>query len=251
MGSVHVDVSGAVATITLDWPENRNALSRALVTGLHAGLDRADQDDVRAVVLTHTPPAFCAGADLKERSSGPPDSGPLVDAMQRIERLAKPVIARVEGAVRAGGVGLMATCDLIVVGRSVDFAFTEVRLGLAPAIISVPIARRVNPARLAASFLTGERFDAATALEMGLVTHVSDDPATTVDHLLAGILAGAPGAVAETKWILRHVSEMDPDEAYANMRDLSDALFESDDGREGMQAFLEKRPPRWQARPGS
>jgi enoyl-CoA hydratase/carnithine racemase len=251
MGTVRVDVADGVATITLDWPENRNALSRALVTGLHGGLDRADEDDVRAVVLTHTRPAFCAGADLKERSSGPPDSGPLVGVMQRIEQLPKPVIARVEGAVRAGGVGLMATCDLIVVARNVDFAFTEVRLGLAPAIISVPVSRRVNPARLAPAFLTGERFDAATALEMGLVTHVSDDPATTVDHLLAGILAGAPAAVAETKWILRHVAGMEPDEAYGKMRDLSDSLFESEDGREGMQAFLEKRPPRWQARPGS
>src|SRR3954454_4755935 len=239
MGSVRVDVDGSVATITLDWPENRNALSRALVTGLHGGLDRADQDDVRVVVLTHTPPAFCAGADLRERSSDPPDSGPVVAAMQRIERLAKPVIARVDGAVRAGGIGLMATCDLIVVARSVDFAFTEVRLGLAPVIISVPISRRVNPARLAPAFLTGERFDAVTALEMGLVTHVSDDPATTVDELVAAVLAGSPGAVAETKWILRNVGEMEPDEAYAKMRDLSDSLFESDDGREGMQAFLE------------
>ncbi|MEZ5259245.1 MAG: enoyl-CoA hydratase-related protein [Ilumatobacteraceae bacterium] len=146
--------------------------------------------DVRAVVLTHVDPAFCAGADLKERSSGPPDSGPMVDAIRRIQDADQPVIAAVKGAVRAGGIGMMAACDLIVMAESVDIAFTEVRIGVAPAIISVPILARVPAARLAAAFLTGEVFSASTAREIGLVTHVAadaDDVDAEVDRLVRGV----------------------------------------------------------------
>lgn len=237
--SVRCDVVDGVATITLDAPENRNALSRALLAGLHTSLDRAEADDVRVIVLTHTPPVFCAGADLRERSSGPTDSTPMAHALQRLIDARQPTIAAVEGPVRAGGIGLMAACDLVVVRPDVTFAFTEVRIGVAPAIISVPILQRCQWSSLASAFLTGDPFDAATARSIGLVTHVSDDVRATVDALVAGVLAGAPGAVAATKRILRG------GRTWAEMQALSESLFESDEAAEGMRAFAEKRAPAW------
>lgn len=243
---VHCTVESSVATITLDSPANRNALSRQLVTELSEALDRAEQPDVRAVVLTHTAPVFCAGADLKERATAEPDpqaaGNPMASAIERLGTMAAPTIAAVDGPVRAGGVGIMAACDLVVVNRAVTFAFTEVRIGVAPAIISVPILARCSWSKLAAPFLTGETFDASTARDMGLVTHVTDDVAATVARLVGGILAGAPGAVAATKRVLR--------QAQPNMTEmtaLSEALFRSAEAAEGLRAFGEKRPPNWTA----
>jgi enoyl-CoA hydratase/carnithine racemase len=261
---VHVAVVDGVATITLDSPANRNALGRALLADLAVALDRATAPDVRVVVLTHTGPAFCAGADLKERSSGtsdavppdsrPPDSAPMVDAMARLMDADAPTIASVKGPVRAGGIGLMASCDLVVVAASVDFAFTEVRIGVAPAIISVPILGRANASLLRAPFLTGERFDAQRARSIGLVTHVgsdSDDVDRIVAELCAGVLAGAPHAVAETKRLMRTVPSLGRDVAFERMRALSDSLFQGADAAEGMAAFLEKRRPAWHTEPRS
>jgi enoyl-CoA hydratase len=236
---VRCEVDAGVATITLDSPANRNALSRALLAGLHDALDRAEQPDVRVIVLGHTAPAFCAGADLKERSSGPTDSTPMVRAMQRLVEAAQPTVAAVQGPVRAGGIGLMAACDLVVVQPDVTFAFTEVRIGVAPAIISVPILQRCGWSALAAPFLTGEAFGAAAAREMGLVTHVADDVPTAVATLVQGVLQGAPGAVAATKRLLRGERSWD------DMRRLSEELFGSAEAQEGMRAFAEKRPPNW------
>ncbi len=246
---VHTDISGGVATITLDSPGNRNALSRQLVTELNDALTRAEQPDVRVVVLTHTPPVFCAGADLKERATGGSDAqaagNPMAGAIERLGTMAAPTIAAVDGPVRAGGVGIMAACDLVVVNASVTFAFTEVRIGVAPAIISVPILARCGWSKLAAPFLTGETFDAATAKDMGLVTHVTDDVPATVAQLVRGVLAGAPGAVATTKRVLR---QQQPD--MAAMTELSHQLFQSEEAAEGMRAFAEKRAPSWAAAPG-
>ena len=253
---VGLDVSGGVATVTLDSPANRNALSRALVTGLREALDdvakavAAEPDNVRAVVLTHTPPAFCAGADLTERAGGAPDSMPFVDVLRRILDLPVPVIAAVKGPVRAGGIGLMAACDLVVVRDDVQFALTEVRLGLAAAVISVPILRRVSPSHLAEAFLTGAPFDAAEARRVGLISHVASGD-EGVDEIVAalcdGIAMGAPGAVAASKRILRDVPAMPLDEAFEAMGALSNELFASQDAAEGMRSFAERRPPRWQA----
>ncbi|MBA3286738.1 MAG: enoyl-CoA hydratase/isomerase family protein, partial [Acidimicrobiia bacterium] len=162
-----MDVDGGVATITLDSPVNRNALSTRLVADLAAALDVAEAGaaagDLRSVVLTHVPPAFCAGADLKERAAGPPDSRPVVAVFERLMDLPVPTIAAVKGAARAGGIGLMASCDLVVVQPDVVFALTEVRIGVAAAMISVPILRRAHGGHLVAAFLTGEPFDAEHA----------------------------------------------------------------------------------------
>jgi enoyl-CoA hydratase/carnithine racemase len=245
-----VVVERGVATITLDSPANRNALSLALVRGLHRALDVAETADPRAIVLTHTSNTFCAGADLKERGTGAVDSAPMVNALKRLSDSRAPTIAAVKGAVRAGGVGLMASCDLVVVAPSTTFAFTEVRIGVAPAIICVPILARVQPSHLRAPFLTGEAFDAETAKTMGLITHVADSVDTvdaTVSALVDGILQGAPAAVAATKTILRRVATLERDAAYEEMRALSESMFLAPDAVEGMAAFREKRKPSWLA----
>ena len=244
---VRHELADHVATITLDSQHNRNALSSQLIRELAECLDEAEAADARAIVLRHEGPAFCAGADLKERSSasGPPDSTPMVDVMRRLMDTGRPTIAAVDGAVRAGGIGLMASCDLVVVDRSVTFALTEVRIGVAAAIISVPILRRVPPGKIAAAMLTGEVFDAGEARSIGLVTHVSDDVAATVAELCDGIRAGAPRAVRETKQLLHRVPTLDRDTAFDEMRALSDDLFAGPDAREGMAAFKEKRTPTW------
>ncbi len=247
---VHAAVADGIVTITLDSPANRNALSTRLVTDLNLALDVAEvavaAGDGRAIVLDHVPPAFCAGADLKERRAGPADSTPMVRAMRRLMDAEVPTIAAVKGPARAGGVGLMASCDLPVVRSDIVFAFTEVRLGLAAAIISVPILRRANGSKLASAFLTGEQFGAELARDAGLITHVTDDVDATVAALCDGIKMGAPRAVAETKRMLRAVPEMPLEEAFPSMQALSEELFNGPDGAEGMAAFAEHRKPRWQ-----
>jgi len=236
---VNVALLDGVATITLDSPANRNALSQQLLIDFHAALDTAEHGKARVVVLTHNGPAFCAGADLKERSTGRADSTSFVSAIERLGTTPAPVIAAVDGAVRAGGLGLMASCDLVVVHSSITFAFTEVRIGVAPAIITAPIMQRCGWSKLAAPYLTGEIFDAARALDIGLVTHVTGDVAAAVAELTKGILLGGPNAVAATKGLLRRSQSM------AELQALSESLFTSAEGREGMAAFAEKRPPRW------
>lgn len=245
---VHIDITDAVATITLDSQQNRNALSQQLLRELHRALDRAEAADVRALVLTHRGPAFCAGADLKERARTPStagDSRPFVQALERLMDMACPTIAAVNGAARAGGIGLMAACDLVVVHDSTTFALTEVRIGVAPAIISVPILRRVAPSRIAAAMLTGESFDAEHARSIGLVTHVTDDVDAAVAELCNGVLAGAQAAVAATKRLLYSVGALGREEAFAAMAVLSDEMFNGADAAEGMAAFAAKRRPSW------
>lgn len=244
---VRIALDDGVATITLDSQRNRNALSRQLVAELAECLDDAESADARAIVLRHEGPAFCAGADLKERSASdePLDSSPMVDVMRRLMDTERPTIAAVEGAVRAGGIGLMASCDLAVVHESVTFALTEVRIGVAVAIISVPILRRVPAGKIATAMLTGEQFDAAEARSIGLITHVTTDVPAQVAALTDGIKLGAPRAIRETKRLLRDVPTMDREDAFAAMLALSDEMFRSPDAREGMAAFREKRQPVW------
>jgi len=251
---VHCTIRDEIATITLDSQHNRNALSRQLLADLHRTLDEAAHAGPRAIVLTHRGPAFCAGADLKERAaagSAPSDSTPFVQALERLMDAPCPTIAVVSGAVRAGGIGLMASCDLVVVHESTSFALTEVHIGVAPAIIAVPILRRVAPSRIAAAMLTGETFEADEAQSIGLVTHVSADVVSTVDDLCNGILRGAPTAVTATKRVLGTVASMDRSEAFAAMATLSNDMFNGAEAAEGMAAFAEKRRPDWSRSIGS
>lgn len=249
---VHLDVAGGVGTVTLDSPANRNALSAQLRTELRDALETCQADDaVRVVVLTHTGTVFCAGADLRETTSGQSltASGVAPGLPEILELLAlgaKPVVARLGGPARAGGMGLVASCDLVVCAETVTFAFTEVRIGVVPAIISVPLAARVAPAALHALFLTGESFDAARAREIGIVTSVVAAEAldAEVARYTAMLARGGPGALAGTKALLgERLGDFAGD--LGRMGALSAGFFGSAEAQEGMTAFLQKRPAAW------
>ncbi|MFF5312784.1 enoyl-CoA hydratase family protein [Streptomyces massasporeus] len=232
----------AVETLSLDSPHNRNALSAALVGELADALTDAGKDTgVRAIVLTHTGNTFSAGADLKD----PPPPEALVALLRQIIELPKPVVARVTGHVRAGGLGLLAACDIAAAATDATFAFTEVRIGVAPAVISLPLLPRTNPRALARHYLTGERFDAAQAQATGLLTACADDVDAALDPILEGLRRSAPDALAETKRLLtaRVLEAFDRDAA--DLTALSARLFSSPQAREGMTAFLERRDPAW------
>ncbi|MEU5659413.1 enoyl-CoA hydratase family protein [Streptomyces sp. NPDC047737] len=234
-----------ITTLTLDSPANRNALSARLVGELTEALAGCAADDtVRAVVLTHTGNTFCAGADL----GAPPEPAAFVALMRAIVALPKPVVAHVTGHVRAGGLGLLAACDISVAGPQSSFALTESRLGLAPAVISMPLLPRLDPRAAARYYLTGERFDAAEAARIGLVS-VAAGSADDLDKALVPILDGlrraSPQGLAVSKEL---VAATVLDSFNQHAEDLiarSAALFASDDAREGMTAFLERRDPSW------
>jgi methylglutaconyl-CoA hydratase len=251
---VHYVVAGGVATITMDSPRNRNALSAAMRRQLRDALQRAAADEAaRVVVLTHTGPVFCAGMDLKETAVAKPGSEgvrELPEILQRVAHCPKPVVARLAGPARAGGVGIMAACDIAVAVPTASFAFTEVRIGLIPAVISVPVLARLSPVAARELLLTGEVFGAERALAIGLVNAVAEP-----DHLDAevrrytdALLAGGPGALAGTKKLLGSLLD-DSDARYGALLELSAQQFDTDEAREGARAFAEKRPPSWQAGP--
>ncbi|MGA4999238.1 enoyl-CoA hydratase family protein [Streptomyces arboris] len=233
-----------VATLTLDSPANRNALSAALVGELREALAACAADDtVRAVVLTHTGSTFCAGADLK----APPDPEAFVGLMRDIVALPKPVVARVDGHVRAGGLGLLAACDIAVAGEASSFALTESRLGLAPAVISLTLLPRVDRTAANRYYLTGERFDAAEAARIGLVTLAAGD--VDLDKALAPVLDGlrraSPQGLAASKELVTATVLRSFDQYAEDLIARSAELFASEEAREGMTAFLERRDPAW------
>ncbi|MFF9277813.1 enoyl-CoA hydratase family protein [Streptomyces griseosporeus] len=231
-----------VETLALDSPATRNALSAALVGELADALTDCGKDgDVRAVVLTHTGTTFCAGADLRD----PPAPDALVALLRQIVELRKPVVARVTGHVRAGGLGLLAACDITAASRDSTFAFTEVRIGVAPAVISVTVLPRADPRALARYYLTGERFTAPEAARAGLLTTYGDDVDEALAPVLDGLRRSAPQGLAETKALLtaRVLEAFDRDAA--DLTALSARLFATPQAREGMTAFLERRDPVW------
>jgi len=239
---VHTAHDRAITTLTLDSPGNRNALSAALVGQLADALTRCGKDgDVRAIVLTHTGNTFCAGADLRD----PPDPDTLVGLLRQIVELRKPVLARVTGHVRAGGLGLLGACDIAVAGPGASFAFTEVRIGVAPAVISLPLLPRTDPRALARYYLTGERFDAAEAVRTGLLTATGDDVDAELAPVLDGLRRAAPQGLAATKELLTAKVLESFDRDAADLTALSAGLFASAQAREGMTAFLERRDPAW------
>ncbi|MFB0618638.1 enoyl-CoA hydratase family protein [Streptomyces sp. AGS-58] len=231
-----------VDTLSLDATATRNALSAPLVSALAEALADCGRDpDVRAVVLTHTGTTFCAGADLRD----PPHPDALVALLRQIVELPKPVVARVTGHVRAGGLGLLAACDIAVSSTAATFAFTEVRIGVAPAVISLPVLPRADPRALARHYLTGERFDPAEAVRTGLLTACADDVDDALARVLDGLRRSSPAALAATKRLLtaRVLETFDRDAA--ELTALSARLFSSAHAREGMTAFLERRDAAW------
>ena len=247
---VQYSVDRGIARIALDSPRNRNALSAAMVTQLSDALaDAAADDSVRAVELTHTGTTFCAGADLSEASQGGMAAGTqrVIALLRSMIGLPKPVVGSIDGHVRAGGLGLVGACDIVLAGPTSTFAFTEVRLGLAPAMISLTTLPRMDPRAASRYFLTGETFDAATAARIGLVTDaVADIDAGTLS-VLDALRAASPQGLRETKPLLTPELLAGFDARAEDLAALSARLFDSPEAAEGMAAFLAKRPPSWAA----
>ena len=244
---VRLTAEGGIATVTLDSPHNRNALSGRLVAELRETLTRVLADDAaRVIVLTGTGPVFCAGADLKEQSAGgaPPDVPGLLTL---IWDSPKPVVARLNGPARAGGLGLVTACDIAVAPDTATFAFSEVRLGVAPAMIAVTCLRRMDLRAAAEYFLTGEVFDARRAQEIDLINRAvpAEELDATVAHYTGMLRRGAPEALAVAKNLPRVVPGLTVEEGFARMAELSAERFASAEAREGIAAFLEKRDPSW------
>ena len=251
---VRFEREGPVARLTLDSPHNRNALSSALVEQLHDGLTRATAEQgVRVVVLGHTGGTFCAGADLSEASASSSDPAEQAAAraqemtrlLRRILELPLPVIAAVDGHVRAGGMGLVGACDIAVAGRSSTFASTEARLGVAPSIISLTLLPRMTARAAGRYFVTGEKFGADVAADIGLITVASDDVGATVAELTAAIGQGSPQGLAASKALTTAAVLDDFDRRAEKLTQQTATLFVSEQAREGMLAFLQKRAPDW------
>jgi enoyl-CoA hydratase/carnithine racemase len=255
-----------IARLTLNSPHNRNALSATLVNQLHQGLhDAAADADVRAVVLAHTGNTFCAGADLSETStnsatgSATTGADPFEMAAERARELAAllraivesplPVIVAIDGHARAGGLGLVGACDIAVAGPRSTFALTEARIGVAPAIISLTLLPKISARAAARYYLTGETFDATTAAEIGFITMAADDVDAAVASLVADVVRASPQGLAASKALTTAsvLGRFDRDAERLSAE--SARLFVSDEAREGMLAFLQKRPPRWTPSP--
>ena len=251
---VHYTVEGSVARLTLDSPDNRNALSTALVNQLHQGLtDATEESGVRAVVLDHSGGTFCAGADLAEAAGrgGKPGevavdrARELTHLLRRILKLPVPVIAAVDGHVRAGGLGLIGACDIAVAGPASTFALTEARIGVAPSIISLTLLPKMTARAASRYFLTGEKFGPAEAADIGLITIAADDVLATVALLTAAIGKASPQGLAASKALTTSDILAAFERRADELTEESARLFVSEEAREGMMAFLQKRPPSW------
>ena len=245
------EIKHGAAWITLNRPENRNALSAILVNELYAHLIAANENTkVRSIVITGTGPAFCAGADLKS----PP--GQLVDGAQGVTypevlyailESPKPVIVAVNGAAFAGGLGLVGAADIVVTVSDVQFSFSEVRIGVIPAVISVVCIPKLGTHHAMKLFLTGERFTGEQAVGMGFAHRAVPAKELTgaVREEIDAINLGGPIAVQECKKLVRRVRELNIADGFNETGDWSKRLFQSEEGAEGMAAFREKRKPNW------
>lgn len=243
---------GGAAVLTLDSPHNRNALSRQLVEELLDLLRGAAADPAaRVVVITGTGKTFCAGADLTD----PPVSegkGSYAEVLRTLWDYPKPVVVALNGHVRAGGFGMVAAGDVVLSAESATFAFTEVRIGVVPAIISVLCLRRMNPNAASRYLLSGEQFGPGEARDAGLVTSVVADGALdeAVEETAARFHQCEPTALRVTREMIRRIPEMDLDAGFVWAQEVSQRMFASPEAAEGIAAFKEKRPPRWAMEPG-
>ncbi len=248
--AVLVDLASGVVTLTLNLPERKNSLSAELVDALADALDDAIADDaVRVIVLTNAGNTFCAGADLKAERPGvaTASSRTFVDVFRTIQQSPKPVIGRIDGHATGGGVGLAAVCDISVMRNDAKIGFTEVRLGVAPAVISVVCLPKMRQADASELFLTGERFTPDRAVEVGLINR-SVDPAdmdSTVAGFVDKIVLGGPNALASAKDLITRVPDMDVAEAFSWTAKRSQELFDSDEASSGIQAFRDRVPAPW------
>jgi methylglutaconyl-CoA hydratase len=248
---VRFQSTGPVTTLTLDSDHNRNALSRGLMEELLAGLRAALADDsTRVVVLSHAGPVFCSGMDLHETQRSDAENLPaasLPALLRVVWESPKPVVARIGGPARAGGIGLIAACDLAIASEDATFAFSEVRLGVIPAVISATVLPRLTSRAAAELFLTGASFDGRRAAEIGLLTAAvgADQLDETVDSYLTRLLQGGPHALAGIKQLLHRAHRGELGTELEELSSLSVRYFTSAEGREGVAAFGEKRDPAW------
>lgn len=252
--AVESTVDGGVCTITLVDEERRNSLSAQLMSELVEACEAAEADPaVRVIVLTNRGSVFCAGANLSERSA--PGAGHAWRAVSPAElfgRFAlspKPYVGRIAGHCVAGGMGLAAAMDVSVAVDTAKFGFTEVRIGVAPAVISVVCLPKMRPAEARAAFLRGSRFTAVEAAAMGIINQAVpvDGLDAAVDAVVADLLLGGPEALAAAKRLLAEVPGLPRDEAFAWTSELSASLFASEEAQAGMKAYLSKQPPPWAA----
>ena len=246
------DIRKGAAWITLNRPENRNALSAVLVNELYEHIQAANSDDaVRCIVITGNGPAFCAGADLKSLPgssiSGGGKAVPYPDVLTAIQDSLKPVLVAVNGAAFAGGLGLVGAADIVVTVADVQFSFSEVRIGVIPAVISVVCLPKLGTHYGMKLFLTGERFDGARAVEVGLAHRAvaAADLEGAVQEEIDMINLGGPNAIVECKKLVRQVPTLSREAGFAETSTWSQRMFTSDEGAEGMAAFREKRKAAW------
>jgi len=243
-------------TVTLNRPEVHNAFSDELIDDLVNCFERLRRDDsVTIVVLTGSGKSFCAGADLSwmkemvrySTEQNIEDSQKILGLYEAIASCPKPVIGRINGPAFGGGVGLVAVCDLTVCVPEAKFGFTEVKLGLIPAVISFYVGQRLSPAAMRRFFMTGERFDAATAQRIGLVDAVAPAESldATIHDWITMLSTSGPKAIAEAKSLIATMLRMDPVQYKEYTVEKIASLRTSPEGQEGMAAFLEKRKPKW------
>jgi methylglutaconyl-CoA hydratase len=246
------EIKKGAAWITLNRPDNRNALSSILVSELYNHLLAANADDaVRSIVITGNGTAFCAGADLKSPPGQTIDGGgravPYPEVLTTIMESPKPVIAAINGAAFAGGLGLVGAADIVVTVDDVQFSFSEVRIGVIPAVISVVCLPKLGTHHGMKLFLTGERFTGQQAVDMGFAHRAvpADKLTEAVQEEIDMINLGGPNAVVECKKLVRRVQQLSIEDGFKETADWSVRMFKSDEGAEGMAAFREKRKASW------
>ncbi len=257
MSQVLIDVDNGVARVTLNRPEVRNAFNDEVIAELSTAFtDLAERDEVRAVVLAAEGPAFCAGADLNwmrrmadyTRAENLADAGKLAEMLRVIYACPKPTVARVQGDVFAGGMGLVAACDMAISVDTATYCLSEVKLGLIPATISPYVIRAMGARAAHRYFLTAERFSAAEALRIGFVHEVvaADALSAKVDELVKALVSASPNAVRACKALVQEVAHRNIDAALIarTVEGIAD-IRASAEGKEGVQAFLQKRKPSW------
>jgi methylglutaconyl-CoA hydratase len=246
MSALRVERDGAVLRVTMARPDRRNAFDAALIDELAAAF--ADVGDACAVVLAGEGKSFSAGADVEwQRLSIDLTYEENIEDYRRLHRMLEsiwrcpaPVVARIQGHALGGGAGLAACVDIGIAGDDAVFGFSEVRLGIMPAVISPMVLAKIGAAHARRYFLTGERFDASVALRIGLVQEVATDLDAAVERVVEGIAAGGPSAVREAKRLVLEPGDVE------ELLERAAAQRVSAEGQEGLRAFLDKRAPRWQ-----